>query len=371
MSAKGTGHPQRRNRTPTNRNKEDAHKAEISYKKPSSSLTATTPLSRHASPMAQPRFQLVQSDTASTFHCVQRCVRRAFLCGIDRYTGQSFEHRKHWVQTRIALVASCFAADVLAYAVMSNHLHIVVHVDPTYVGSWDDEAVVERWLKLFPPGNDSHDAYEHKRLRILQDLPYLTELRRRLGDLSWLMRCLAEPIARRANAEDRCKGRFWEGRYKCQRLCDTRAVLAAMTYVDLNPIRAGMAARLEDSDHTSAQQRIEHVKGDSAALKQPLSPTSGSLLRCLPIRTGEYLQLVEWTGRQLREGKHGAIHKDVPSILPSLDATSQRWAMRVNALGSGYWRFVGEAHDLIAVAESIGQRWVKGLGFAKKIARQA
>jgi hypothetical protein len=321
--------------------------------------------------MAQPRSQLVPAETPNTFHCVQRCVRRAFLCGIDDYTGQSFEHRKHWVQARIALVASCFAADVLAYAVMSNHLHIVVHMDPTHVGTWNDETVVERWLTLFPPRNDSPYAREHKRRRIVQDPPYLAALRRRLGDLSWLMRCLAEPIARRANAEDRCKGRFWEGRYKCQLLCDTRAVLAAMTYVDLNPIRAGMSTSLEDSDYTSAQQRIDHAKRNPAVLTQCLSPTSGSLLRCLSIRTGDYLELVDWTGRHLREGKRGAIPKDAPLVLQSLDPTSQRWPMRVIAIGSGYWRAVGEAHDLIAVAQRIGQRWVKGVGLAKEIARSA
>ena len=163
---------------------------------------------------------------------------------------------------------------------------------------------------LFPTRNDCAVAREHKRLRILGDAPYLTELRRRLGDLSWLMRCLAEPIARRANAEDRCKGRFWEGRYKCQLLCDERAVLAAMAYVDLNPIRAGMADRPESSAHTSVQQRIVHAQHAPLTLERPLPPTSGSLLRCLSIRTGEYLALVDWTGRQLREGKRGAIPSD-------------------------------------------------------------
>ncbi len=318
--------------------------------------------------MAQPRSQLVPTDTASTFHCVQRCVRRAFLCGIDDYTGKSFEHRKQWVQARIALVACCFAADVLAYAVMSNHLHIVVHMDPTHVSTWDDEAIVARWLTLFPPPNDNPHAREHKRQRILQDSIYLIELRRRLGNLSWLMRCLAEPIARRANAEDRCKGRFWEGRYKCQLLCDTRAVLAAMTYVDLNPVRAGMTTRLADADHTSAQQRINQAKFDPAVLTQSLLPTSGSLLRCLPIRTGDYLELVDWTGRQLRDGKRGSIPRDAPAVLQILEPTNQRWGVRVSAIGSGYWRIVGEAHDLIAVAQRIGQRWVKGVGLAKKIA---
>ena len=185
------------------------------------------------------------------------------------------------------------------------------------------------------------------------------------------MRCLAEPIARRANVEDRCKGRFWEGRYKCQLLCDTRAVLAAMAYVDLNPIRAGMATRLEDSDHTSIQQRIEDVRCDPTTLTQPMLPTSGSLLHCLPIHTSEYLDLVDWTGRQLREGKRGAIPTDAPHILLSVDPGRERWVTRLKAIGSGYWRVVGDAQDLITIAERIGQRWIKRLSLAKRIARPA
>jgi hypothetical protein len=242
-------------------------------------------------------------------------------------------------------------------------------MDPTHVATWDDAAVVERWLALFPPRNGNRDDCERKRQRILEDLPYLTKLRRRLGDLSWLMRCLAEPIARRANAEDQCKGRFWEGRYKCQRLCDARAVLAAMTYVDLNPIRAGMVTALEASDHTSVQQRIEQVKRNPAILTRRLMPTSGSLLRCLPIDTSDYLALVDWTGRQLRNGKRGAIAIDAPHILRSLDPEGNRWTTRVRAVGSGYWRVVGDVHDLMAIAQRIGQRWVKGLRLAKSIER--
>jgi hypothetical protein len=85
----------------------------------------------------------------------------------------------------------------------------------------------------------------------------------------------------------------------------------------------------------------------------------------------DYLELVDWTGRHLREGKRGAIPGGAPPVLQSLDPTNQRWAVRVNAIGSGYWRVVGDAHDLITVAQRIGQRWVKGLGLAKKIARPA
>ena len=70
--------------------------------------------------MTSARSALIPPGSAGAYHCVQRCVRRAFLCGEDRYTGQSFEHRKDWVQQRLGLLAECFAVAIHAYAVMSN-----------------------------------------------------------------------------------------------------------------------------------------------------------------------------------------------------------------------------------------------------------
>ena len=206
--------------------------------------------------MTSPRSQIAPPDVAGTFHCVQRCVRRAFLCGVDHYSGLSFEHRRGWIEERIRLIAECFAVSVHAYAVMSNHLHIVLHLDPAAASSWNDAEVAARWVRLFPPREDSELAIECKRLRIRDNAERAAILRQRLGSLSWLMRCLVEPIARRANREDGCKGRFWEGRYKCQALCDDRAVLAAMAYVDLNPIRwnGGSSRRLGDDQHCGAHR---------------------------------------------------------------------------------------------------------------------
>ena len=93
--------------------------------------------------MTQARSSLIPPGQAGTFHCVQRCVRRAFLCGIDHYTGRSFEHRKDWVEQRLMRLAECFAVAVHAYAVMSNHLHLIVQLEPALVEQWSDAEVAE------------------------------------------------------------------------------------------------------------------------------------------------------------------------------------------------------------------------------------
>jgi hypothetical protein len=240
--------------------------------------------------MTRPRSLIAPPDTPGAFHCVQRCVRRAFLCGNDRYTGQCFEHRKAWIEARIQLVAECFAVAIDAYAVMSNHMHLVLRIDPHEATTWHDDEVAARWVRLFPPRKDSDHAIGRKCQRLLADPDRIHILRRRLGSLSWLMRCLVEPIARRANREDGCKGRFWEGRYKCQALCDDRAILAAMAYVDLNPIRAGMTDRLDTSAHTSVAKRIVEARSDPMVLTSRLRPAAGSLRPAVDLTTADYLQ---------------------------------------------------------------------------------
>jgi REP element-mobilizing transposase RayT len=314
--------------------------------------------------MTQARSHLIPNGSTGTYHCVQRCVRRAFLCGIDHYTGQSFEHRKSWVEQRIALVADCFAVAVHAYAVMSNHLHLVLQVDPAATQHWPDAVVAQRWVSLFPPRDNTDDARRFKQNQLMANAARLAQCRARLGSLSWLMKCLAEPIARQANAEDHCKGRFWEGRFKSQVVSNDTALLAAMAYVDLNPIRAGITTRLDRSDYTSIQQRIQAVKQDAASLKKTLTPLHGTLIACLPLRLGDYIELVEWTGKQVRPDKRGAIPKNTPSVLKQLSLSDKRWTTQVKGMGSHYWRVVGDVDDLLEKARQLHQRWLKGLGTA-------
>jgi len=82
-------------------------------------------------------------------HCVSRCVRRSWLCGWDSYSQKTFEHRKPWVERKIAELANIFACSILSYAVMSNHFHLVVSMLPAEANAWSAQQVAERWCRLF------------------------------------------------------------------------------------------------------------------------------------------------------------------------------------------------------------------------------
>ncbi|MCX8018252.1 MAG: transposase [Rhodocyclaceae bacterium] len=216
--------------------------------------------------MTRPRCELVSVEDTPWYHVVSRCVRRAYLCGEDAYSGRSFEHRRGWIEARIRQLAAVFAIDVAAYAVMSNHYHIIVRIDRARALAWSDDEVLKRWTQLFAgpllvqrylaeATRAQMSAAEIERVGI-----WAAVYRERLADLSWYMRVLNEGIARQANAEDGVKGRFWEGRFKSQALLDEQALLTAMAYVDLNPIRAGMADTPEESAYTSIEARLAPEK---------------------------------------------------------------------------------------------------------------
>ncbi|WP_196240346.1 transposase [Dyella choica] len=320
--------------------------------------------------MAYPRNQIVDSETEGFFHCVTRCVRRAFLCGEDTYNGRSYDHRKAWVERRLLELAECFAVGLYAYAVMSNHVHVVMHVNPMASKNWSDKEVAERWVRLFPVRVDNaidERLCQEKARRLQGDSEQMVELRSRLGSVSWFMRCLNEPIARQANREDGCTGRFWEGRFKCQALLDEQAVLACMVYVDLNPIRAGMATELTASEHTSIRRRLQDVQTKATSLSEALRPLAGMLLApVVSLRTLDYVELVDWSGRMVRDDKRGSIAAEVPAVLAQLGLRERQWRTQMLGIESQYWRAVGTMESLVAKARALGQCWLKGAGKARQ-----
>lgn len=201
-------------------------------------------------------------------HAIQRCVRRAFLAGVDEKSGKDFSFRKDWICRRMEALASVFAIDVFVYSVMSNHVHLVVRNRPDVVEKWSNNEVALRWLRIFPGRRIDEQLAEPTQedvAQLAQNADRLREIRKRLSDLSWFMRALAEPIARMANRQDECTGRFWEGRFKAQRIVDDAGLLACAMYVDLNPVRAALAATVDLAKHTSAYDRIRAAEGETIA----------------------------------------------------------------------------------------------------------
>lgn len=318
--------------------------------------------------MGYPRRLYVPPDTPGIYHCVSRCVRRAFLCGRDPVSGRSFEHRKQWIEDRILELAQIFAVAVHAYAVMSNHVHVVLEIDPRAAREWSDEETAQRWLALSRRSDAIDSELESRLASLLFQPERLALLRERLGNLSWFMRYLNEPIARRANREDECTGRFWEGRFACQALLDEPAVLGCMVYVDLNPVRAGLASTPETGPHTSVRRRAQIPQSHD----QPLQPLATSIhSRSLPLTSSQYLALVDWTGRTLHPSNKGFIPTDVPTVLERLAMRPRQWLVQVPATESHYWRAIGRTEALLARANSVGLKWLRGIGMARALTRTA
>ncbi|MET0068497.1 MAG: alpha-amylase family glycosyl hydrolase [Candidatus Thiodiazotropha sp.] len=326
--------------------------------------------------MTRARETLVCLEATPYYHCISRCVRRAWLCGEDPYTGQCFEHRRQWVLDRLRKLVDIFAIDVCAYAIMSNHYHVVLHVDADKAKNWKDKQVIELWTQLYK-GHILADRYlageminkaEWGALSVL-----IEEWRSRLYDISWFMRCLNEYLAQRANAEDQCKGRFWEGRFKSQALLDEGALLTCMSYVDLNPIRAGLALTPEHSDFTSIQEHIEAYtkRQKSSKVKQvptiqpiklyPFKKTRGSdSSSSIGFELNDYLRLVDWTGRAIREDKKGAIPSDLAPILERVGLNPGAWIKSITHYNRYYFSVVGAIDRIKAYAQIQKKCWHRG-----------
>ncbi|MRH78430.1 transposase [Spiribacter sp. C176] len=329
--------------------------------------------------MPAPRYRLVNPEVTPYYHVISRCVRQQFLCGFDRTLGRDFSHRRHWIERRIKLLSSVFAIEIYAYAVMSNHFHLVIKVNPDAPNRWRDRDIVNRWRKAFG-GPDvvkrfaKGELLTHAEYTGLQ--PVIAEYRKRLASLSWFMRALNEPIARLANNEDNVTGRFWEGRFKSQALLTAASVLSAMAYVDLNPIRAGIANTPEESDFTSVKERI-HQAIDSAVARKPahereLEPIAGytegqvqnGIEGCTLAR---YLELVDYSGRSLHPDKPGSIPPDLPPLLKRLGIKPAGYVRYIRRQEKGFRTAIGPSSEIKAAAKKFKLSRLWGISAGKQL----
>ena len=313
------------------------------------------------------RKEIVNGKKISTYHCVSRCVRRAFLCGKDPYTGKSFEHRKKWVSLRLCALLDVFAVELVAYAVMSNHVHSLVRIRPDVAKGWSPEEVARRWRTILPRHRGQNGASEpsEEEIRQIVSKPELVEIyRKRLTSISWFFRFLNEYIARKANHEDDCKGRFWEGRFRCQRVYDVSGILTCSSYIDLNPIRAGIAKTPEQSKHTSIRDRIYLRQKKSFKSKIPLVPIPEISKNCLTL--DDYITLVDTTGRLLVEGK-ASIPRGISPILERLEISGEHWVETEQELRRLFPRVIGPARMIEQAAVEAKKSWFHGLSAARAI----
>ena len=228
--------------------------------------------------MATPRHLLVDPVNECDYHLVSRCVRRAFLCGVDDYDGRDYSHRRAWLVERMRQLSPCFAVDIYSYTVLSNHFHLVLRHDPLAHRGWSDEEVARRWLEAFPPterGAVVEELKPERRELMLGDPNRVARARCTLGSMSHFMKHLKQPIARRANLEDDRTGHFFEQRFYSGALLTEEALIAAMAYVDLNPVRAELAERIEEIRDTSIRERLQ--VNSAEALADYLQPVVSGL----------------------------------------------------------------------------------------------
>jgi REP element-mobilizing transposase RayT len=335
--------------------------------------------------MTLPRSALVSLESTPYYHCVGRCVRRAFLCGVDAYSGRSFAHRRGWIVERLAELSSVFAMDVASYAVMSNHYHVILKINTDQATAWSMDEVLQRWCLLFC-GHPIVQRYLSNPAMSSAELEKVAEFvelyRARLADLSWFMRCLNESIARLANEEDGCTGRFWEGRFKSQALLDEAALIACMAYVDLNPIRAGMAETPESSDYTSIQQRIREVTdhSDRAATEPEITDSMSAVIPRLmgfaghldsddrlPCNLQDYLELVDWSGRAIHPNKHGKIADHQPKILQRLQIEPTELLHYLSHKDDQFHHVIGSKTSIREAALNLGRKFLQGMAAAERL----
>ena len=335
------------------------------------------------------RVEVFSASEVAIVHVLNRVVRRCFLLGDDPVSGKNYDHRKEWIEELLKRFSACFGIDLLAFAIMSNHFHLILRSRPDVVGTWDDTEVARRWLLLCPVRKTADRSPEEPNdvelNTIRNDAEKLATIRLRLSDIGWWMRLLCQQVAVRANHEDQEMGKFWQSRFKAVRLLDEQALLACAAYVDLNPIRAAMAEALEKSDFTSVQRRIQSVKAAvksqstedevSAGLRaETVSATPDGFLspislgerrgrpgpkpsrngqRCsdrgfLPWSQEDYLQLLDWTSRHTSTIKPGRTPEDLQPLFERLGLDAKTWCELVSGFGQLFFNVAGRPQTIDA-----------------------
>ena len=327
--------------------------------------------------MTRARKSIIDLEATPYYHVISRCVRRAYLCGEDEVSGKNFEYRRQWIEDRIKFLASVFAIDICAFAIMQNHYHIVLKVQTHQAKAWTELEVIERWRNLYNADSVLVDLYlndDATGAQISEAQNIISGWRTNLTSISWFMKNTNQYIACMANKEDGSTGHFWQSRFKSQALLDEAAILSCMAYVDLNPIRAGIATNLEDSDFTSIQERVKTFADAQEQLRQgkvhplPYQPEALLDFGCQSDREvihyalSDYLELVDWTGRRIRDDKKGFIDSSAPKLFTQLKMDEEDWFEMTQSFERKFAYFAAKPERLYFHAKEHGAHYYQGVG---------
>ncbi len=330
--------------------------------------------------MTYPRSRSISKTEDGRYHLISKTVR-------DTYLLQSGDDsRKKWIIEKMVFLANIFYIGTDSYAIMDNHMHIVVETQYKIADKAPDKDIAFRWLYLHPErkikDGESPAPTKKEINSFISDRKRVKQCREKLRDISCYMQELNQSIARRANKEDGIGGRFWQGRFKSINLAAPGALLKCIMYVELNPVRAKMVDSPELSAFTSCYKRVKAELAREELKKKPnkkklkeeskldswLSPifNRGNKRGVLEMTFKEYLELLDWTGRQIREDKRGAIPAHLEPILTRLKLKSEDWVDSFKSFRKDFHTVAAPEEKMREIAEKVEVRWFHGVGASNR-----
>lgn len=346
------------------------------------------------------RDQVFDPFNVGTYHVFNRTTRKLHLLGVDPTSGRDLSHRKKLIVAKLRALSRYFCIDVFAYAVLSNHFHLVVRNRPDTVEKLSDADVARRWLSICSThrnkSGESLPPTEAQVTAALGDANKIAVWRLRLSNPSWLMKMACQYIATRCNKEDGCSGKFFAERFKMVALLDEAAVIACMAYVDLNPIRAGIAGNLEEYETVSIRERLETLDGSKIVPEQWLvrlprrqefneqtnayvidqpsrddagvgavdSPDVSSLLIGMEMSLEDYVDMLHWLA--LKSGRVNIDHPNGSDGTHSCSSNQKidrsKFADAVNEIEQHFYAAVDGSISLARETRRRAQRWTKSPG---------